>query len=212
MGAVSAWRPFETFELLHGELRGEAVSDIVPRMHATLADVIADTAQNSIEAGATKVEVDLEEDGKTVAVSIRDNGKGMDEETMARAFNPFYTEPGKHDKRRVGLGLPLLKQICEATDGGVELKSEKGVGTRLDYHFAAGHIDLPPMGDVGRMLLTLFNYPGDFEMVFTHRKGGRDYSISRGELADAVGGLDNAEGLSLAREFLESQESYLTLD
>ena len=178
-------------------------------MHASIADVIADTAQNSIEAGASRIEVSLTEAEGQISVSITDNGKGMDEATRRRAFDPFYTEPGKHDARRVGLGLPILKQICEACDGSVSLKSEKGKGTELAYRFAAGNIDLPPMGSVAEMVLGLFNYPGDFELVFTHRKGGEEYSVSRSELADAVGGLESVEGLSLAKEYLESQESSL---
>ncbi len=178
-------------------------------MHATIADVIADTAQNSIEAGASRVEVALVEDGVTVSVRIVDNGKGMDEATQRRAFNPFYTEPGKHDKRKVGLGLPILKQLCEATDGGLSLESAPGRGTTLSYHFRADHVDLPPMGDIAAMVLMLFNYPGEFELVFTHRKGGEEYAISRSELADAVGGLESVEGITLAKEFLESQESAL---
>ena len=176
-------------------------------MHATLADVIADTAQNSIEAGASKIEVSLIEDDATISVRIKDNGKGMDTATQERAFDPFYTEPGKHDKRRVGLGLPILKQLCESTDGSVSLSSVPGEGTILEYSFAAKHIDLPPMGDLVEMVLMLFNYPGDFDLVFTHRKGETDYSISRRELADAVGGFETLEGLSLAREFLTSQEN-----
>ena len=176
-------------------------------MHATLTDVIADTAQNSIEAGAKRIEVSLIEDGKTISVRIKDNGKGMDTATQDRAFDPFYTEPGKHDKRRVGLGLPILKQLCESTDGSVSLSSAPGEGTLLEYNFAAKHIDLPPMGDLVEMVLMLFNYPGDFDLVFTHRKGETDYSISRCELADAVGGFETPEGLSLAREFLISQEN-----
>ena len=144
-------------------------------MHATIADVIADTAQNSIEAGASRVEVALVEDGVTVSVRIADNGKGMDEATQRRAFNPFYTEPGKHDKRKVGLGLPILKQLCEATDGGLSLESAPGRGTTLSYHFRADHVDLPPMGDIAAMVLMLFNFPGEFELVFTHRKGGEEY-------------------------------------
>ena len=178
-------------------------------MHASIADVIADTAQNSIEAGARNVSVALVEDGETIAVSIEDDGKGMDEATQRRAFDPFYTEPGKHDKRKVGLGLPILKQICEECGGSLSLKSEKGVGTKLEYRFAAKHIDLPPMGDVAKMVLTLFNYPGDFELSFTHRKGGEEYAISRSELSEAVGGLESVEGLSLAGEFLASQEASL---
>ncbi len=178
-------------------------------MHATLADVIADTAQNSIEAGARHVTLSLVEDGTTIAVRITDDGKGMDEATQARAFNPFYTEPGKHDRRKVGLGLPILKQLCEATDGTVSLKSRKGVGTELSYSFSATHIDLPPMGDIAEAILMLFNYPGDFDLAFTHRKGTEEYSISRLELADAVGGLESAEGITLAKEFLEAQEEEL---
>lgn len=178
-------------------------------MHATLADVIADTAQNSIEAGASRVEVSLCEVGGRIAVKIKDNGKGMDEKTAKRAFDPFYTEPGKHEGRKVGLGLPILKQICEACGGGVALESEKGVGTCLSYHFDAANIDLPPMGDLAETLVTLFNYPGNFDLVFTHRKGESEYSISRSELADAVGGLESIEGISLAREFMRSQEESL---
>ena len=178
-------------------------------MHATLTDVITDTTQNSIEAGAKHISLEIVEDGKTIKVAIKDDGKGMDEATLARAFNPFYTEPGKHDKRRVGLGLPILKQICESTDGAVSLKSQKGVGTTLEYSFSATHIDLPPMGDLVEAVLMLFNYPGDFELVFSHRKGAEEYEISRSELADAVGGLETVEGLSLARDFLASQEEAL---
>ena len=173
-------------------------------MHATLADVIADTAQNSIEAGAGRVEVSLAENDGRISVDVTDNGKGMDEATLKRAFDPFYTEPGKHDKRKVGLGLPLLKQICEACGGDVTLSSRKGEGTRLSYFFDAGNIDLPPMGDIVEALVTLFNYPGDFDLVFTHRKGGEEYTISRSELADAVGGLETVEGIGLAKEFLRS--------
>ena len=176
-------------------------------MHATLADVIADTAQNSIEAGAKKIEVSLIEDDATISVRIKDNGKGMDASTRERAFDPFYTEPGKHDKRKVGLGLPILKQLCESTDGSVSLASALGQGTILEYSFAAKHIDLPPMGDLVETVLMLFNYPGEFDLVFSHKKGETDYSISRSELADAVGGFETPEGLSLAREFLSSQEN-----
>ena len=178
-------------------------------MHATLADVIADTAQNSIEAGAANVEVSVKETDGRISVVVRDDGKGMDESVLKRAFDPFYTEPGKHDKRRVGLGLPLLKQICEACGGGVSLESRKGVGTSLSYHFDASNIDLPPMGDLADTMVTLFNYPGSFDLRFTHKKGAEEYSISRSELSEAVGGLETIDGIGLAKDFMHSQEESL---
>ena len=178
-------------------------------MHASLADIVADVAANSIEAGASRIGVKIVEEGGVIRLSVVDNGKGMDEATLARAFNPFYTEPGKHDKRKIGMGLPFVKQTCDACGGTVSLKSEKGVGTTLVCTFQADSIDLPPMGDLAAAVLSLFTFDGDFEMVFLHRKGGEEYEIARSELKDAVGGFDTVDGMSLAREFLGSQESAL---
>ena len=178
-------------------------------MHASIADVIADTAQNSIEAGASRIELSIVEDGAEIAVDIVDNGKGMDEATKRRVFDPFYTEPGKHDKRKIGMGLPFVKQTCDACGGTVTLESEKGLGTRLVCTFQADNIDLPPMGNLAAAALSLFTFDGEFELVFRHRRGGEEYMISRSELKEAVGGFDSVEGLSLSREFLESQESSL---
>ena len=70
-------------------------------------------------------------------------------------------------------------------------------------------IDLPPMGDLVAAVMSLFNFDGDFDLVFTHQKGENEYSISRQELKDAVGGFDSVEGLSLAKEFLQGQEESL---
>ena len=176
-------------------------------MHASLSDIVADVAANSIEAGAPRVEVSVIERDGTIELKVVDNGKGMPPEIVARAFDPFYTEPGKHDARKVGLGLPFVKQTCDACGGTVSLTSEQGVGTTLVCTFAADNIDLPPMGDLVATVMSLFNFDGDFDLVFTHAKDANEYSISRLELMDAVGGFDSVEGLSLAREFLKSQES-----
>jgi len=178
-------------------------------MHASLSDIVADVAANSIEARAALVKVSVVEEGGKIVLTVEDNGKGMDEATVARAFDPFYTEPGKHDKRKIGMGLPFVKQTCDACGGTVSLKSEKGVGTTLVCTFQADSIDLPPMGDLAAAALSLFTFDGDFEMVFMHRKGSEEYEIARSELKDAVGGFDTVDGMSLAREFLESQESSL---
>ena len=178
-------------------------------MHASLSDIVADVAANSIEARAALVRVSVVEEGGKIVLTVEDNGKGMDEATAARAFDPFYTEPGKHDKRKIGMGLPFVKQTCDACGGTVSLKSEKGVGTTLVCTFQADSIDLPPMGDLAAAVLSLFTFDGDFEMVFLHRKGGEEYEIARSELKDAVGGFDTVDGMSLAREFLGSQESAL---
>lgn len=178
-------------------------------MHATLADIVADIAANSIEAGSSLIRVDVTEKDGRVILRVEDNGKGMDEETRARAFNPFFTEEGKHNRRKVGLGLPFVKQTCDACGGEVSLESEKGRGTVLTCSFDLSSIDLPPEGNMSDAALSLFSFPGDFELVFSRGKGAQSYSVARTELIDAVGGLEDAQSLSLAREFLQSQEDSL---
>jgi len=179
-------------------------------MHASLADIVADVSANSIEAGASKIEVSVVEKDGAIELKVVDNGKGMSPEIVARAFDPFYTEAGKHDKRKIGMGLPFVKQTCDACGGSVDLRSEQGVGTTLVCTFQADNIDLPPMGDLAATALSLFTFDGDFELVFTHVKGTEEYSIARSELQDAVGGFDTIDGLSLAKEFLRSQEDSLS--
>ena len=178
-------------------------------MHASLSDIVADVSANSIEAGAALVQVFVTEKDGTIELKVVDNGKGMPPEIVARAFDPFYTEPGKHDARKIGMGLPFVKQTCDACGGTVDLQSEKGVGTMLVCTFQADNIDLPPMGDLVAAVMSLFNFDGDFDLVFTHTKGENEYSISRLELKDAVGGFNSVEGLSLAKEFLQGQEESL---
>ena len=65
------------------------------------------------------------------------------------------------------------------------------------------------MGDLADTMTTLFNYPGAFELAFTHRTPNGEYSISRSELSEAVGGLDSVDVLAMAREFLLDQEASL---
>ena len=109
-------------------------------MHASVCDTLSDLVQNAIEAGASRTELTVYTGPDRIEVRVADNGKGMDEETLARAVEPFYSEAGKHDRRRVGLGLPLLYQTAEAVNGTVKIWSKAGEGTTVRFTFDAKHL------------------------------------------------------------------------
>lgn len=72
------------------------------------------------------------EDGR-VAMMFRDTGTGMDAETLARIFDPFYTT--KESGKGTGLGLAIVHQICDTHGGKVYVDSEPGVGTEFRITF-----------------------------------------------------------------------------
>lgn len=178
-------------------------------MHATVCDTLADLVQNSIEAGASRIELDVYTGPDAIRARVADNGKGMDRETLRKAKDPFYSESGKHSRRRVGLGLPLLYQTAEAVNGKADVQSAPGKGTTVVFEFDANHIDTPPLGDLPATLLGLMTFEGAYDLILKRKTPKDGYKVSRGELADALGNLTESANLALAGAFLRSQEQGL---
>ena len=66
------------------------------------ASVVKELMENSIDAGATKIIVSIEDGGKKL-ISVTDNGSGMDAEDLARAFEPHATSKIKTDSDLHGI-------------------------------------------------------------------------------------------------------------
>jgi hypothetical protein len=178
-------------------------------VHYTLCDYLLDLFQNALEAGSKHTAVRWEEDGRSLHLVVSDTGRGMTEDELRRAEDPFYSEPGKHPERRQGLGLPFLLQTAEATGGDVGITSQPGKGTTIDCRLSLDHVDLPPVGDLPGTFLQMCLYEGDYEVEIFRRRGERSYSLSRAELEDALGELDSAASISLLRRYLREQETEL---
>ena len=178
-------------------------------MHATLCDLMTDMIQNAVEVDATLIELTVCETEDKFEFEVKDNGKGMNSETKAKAIDPFYSDGRKHAHRRVGLGLPFLIQTAEAAGGEVSIHSEEGRGTVIRFLAKRQHIDLPPSGDftgAAAMMLTLMQ---DGELKILKMLGGKSYTLSRSELGDTLGSLHSAGNLKLLKSYIASQEEDL---
>ncbi len=96
-------------------------------------DAMPDGGTIVIEAYATAVETQTEgglAPGPYVLLSVADNGQGMDEQTMARAAEPFYTTKGIG--KGTGLGLSMVHGVAEQSGGRLTIRSRLGEGTVIE--------------------------------------------------------------------------------
>ena len=170
---------------------------------------IMDILQNSTRAKANNITLEVLEnhDADTLTLIFKDDGCGMSAEMVEKVTNPFFTT---RTTRKVGLGLPLLKQNTEMTGGSMTIKSEVGVGTTVTAVFGLTHLDRPPMGDLaGTMVLTIAAHPEiHFILHFQRVKDGAeqtDYILDTDELYEALDGvsMQEPEVMAYIKEMVE---------
>lgn len=88
--------------------------------------------KNGLEAGGTlAVTLSVEATSQALRFEVRDFGSGMDETTLRRVGDPFFTtkEPGKG----MGLGVFLVQTLAERLNGRFDLRSEPGRGSTATF-------------------------------------------------------------------------------
>jgi hypothetical protein len=160
-----------------------------------------DLARNSIEAQATRLEIEISEDpsGGRLRFEIRDNGVGMAPEVLARATDPFFTS---RQTRRVGLGLALMRATCERCEGGMQIESRLGEGTVVRGDLLRSHIDCPPLGDMGAVIQCLVCESDRVALLYNHRVGQKVFALDTRTLGQELGvaKLTDPRSLCLVRE------------
>jgi signal transduction histidine kinase len=64
---------------------------------------------------------------KSYIVRIKDYGKGVSRGELKRIWEPFYTTKAKG----MGLGLTIVKRLCEELNCKIEIRSKEGAGTEV---------------------------------------------------------------------------------
>ena len=78
--------------------------------------------------------------GRYIAITVRDDGPGMDADTLARVFEPFFTT--KPVGQGTGLGLAVVHGVMRAHGGAVDVRSTPGEGSCFTLYFPAADDDV----------------------------------------------------------------------
>jgi GAF domain-containing protein/CheY-like chemotaxis protein/anti-sigma regulatory factor (Ser/Thr protein kinase) len=105
-----------------------------------LTRALGNILQNASEAGAKSVNVNVRptEERGILEIEIDDDGAGMDEGTMQKAWSPFFTT---HGVAHHGLGLPAAMHVVSQSQGRIALVSEQGKGTTVAMFMPRGVVN-----------------------------------------------------------------------
>lgn len=149
---------------------------------------LLDIVQNSIKADSKNIIINIIEDTKEDLLSIEviDDGKGMSEETLKKVTDPFFTS---RLTRRVGLGIPIFKELCETCLGSFQIKSQEKKGTRLIGTLKHSNIDRPPMGNIVDTIYTLIINDEKVEILYNHSFNDKKFTLNTKELKQILDGI-----------------------
>jgi len=108
----------------------------MPKEYASV--LFSNLLSNAIKYSDKKANINISAKKETnkVCVSIEDTGIGMTAEEMHKAFDRFYrSSEGKRYGAGSGIGLSIVKRICELYDVKINIKSGKGEGTKFSLLF-----------------------------------------------------------------------------
>ncbi|MGD0154162.1 MAG: ATP-binding protein [Thermacetogeniaceae bacterium] len=91
--------------------------------------------RNLILDGPSPGQPEVTRTGRFVCLSVSDTGAGMDEETLSRLFEPFYTT--KQAGKGTGLGLSVAHSIVNDHDGWFNVRSHLGQGSHFEIYLPA---------------------------------------------------------------------------
>lgn len=104
-----------------------------------VASALRAVLNNALDASGPNTQVDLSAhaEERSLRFVVQDRGPGMDDATLLRVGEPFFTtkEPG----RGMGLGIFLARAVVERLGGRVRFESRTGHGTRVTLELPRAH-------------------------------------------------------------------------
>ncbi len=162
-----------------------------------LTQVLTNLIVNGAQAdpsGRGRVQIRGEMEGERVRLTVEDDGPGMNEDVLRRAFEPFFsTRPVGAGK---GLGLAVSRGIVHSLGGELRLQSAPGHGTRAMLELAAASPPCPRLQGAGPRRLLLVAEEAALRTALPHLlESTWEVTVASG--ADEALGLVAQEGFEL---------------
>ena len=94
-----------------------------------LRNLIGNAAKYRSPERKLAIDVSAKRAGAGLVIEVADNGVGMDRESLAHAFDPFWR--GRRDIAGTGLGLSIVERLARAGGGTCQLDADRALGTRV---------------------------------------------------------------------------------
>lgn len=99
--------------------------------------ILNQIVNNSIKYQSTEINISAKQVDHKIILSIRDNGSGIDAKDLPRIFDKSFTgSNGHHTNQSTGMGLYIVKTLCEKLGHQVHATSELGKYTQIDLIFS----------------------------------------------------------------------------
>lgn len=135
----------ENTELQMNEIQAKYILDLKASQYIIMADevhfsnIIFNLIDNAIKYSKENLEIAIKTKniGSEILISIQDNGIGMNKEVRQHIFEKFYRAHtgNKHNVKGFGLGLTYVKNVVDAHQATIDVKSTLNVGSTFTLSF-----------------------------------------------------------------------------
>jgi signal transduction histidine kinase len=94
------------------------------RLHRCISNIL-ENAIEAMEGNNGTIDIEARLDGGRIEIKVVDTGTGITEERQKMIFDPLFSTK----TNRIGMGLPVCRQVMELHGGIITIQSKAGIGT-----------------------------------------------------------------------------------
>jgi two-component system sensor histidine kinase PilS (NtrC family) len=115
--------------------KNNMINGDIERIKQLIWNLVTNSVKSINDKGI--IELNIYKQNSSIALSIKDNGVGMDKTEIEKIYTPFYSK----FTSGIGLGMAIVRRIIEEHGYHIKLNSEKNIGTEVIVNFTGSQIE-----------------------------------------------------------------------